>query len=218
MRPEIRIYDTYDNGCMVDYKGCTYKVWNDWYAGEMNVYDTSTNKSVGYSLTRVASFDRQCGAKAFESDSFINTFISNILFEDTKYLGLKRVFDRRGDEICWGERYEILPNWKGVYYKDGKYIYIKTNKDGHVTETLTFDSEQVMLDVVKRKVKEDAISQIPFTKKSKEKIDLDKVYDVGKDITDSGLKILNAGLVAGTIAIGAVVAGAAYLLGKHDDK
>lgn len=220
MSADIKVYDISENGCMVDYKGVTYRVWHDYYLGDTNVYIPPDNKYIGYSLSRVASFVPSTGKQAYESEAFINTFISNLLFEDFKFLGLKRTFDRRGDEICCGETYKIVPNWKGVYYKDGKYIYIRTNESGHVVETLTFTSEKIMMEVLKSKLSKEVISENPFVKQHKagyhNSIEPEKIVEAGKGIARGGKKIAQTSLIVGAIALSTIAAGAMYLKDRLD--
>lgn len=148
MGADIKVYNITDLECEVLYKGIHYTVWKEPYSCEVLVFETGRRR-IGWSLTGIASFDVGNLKDSFSSQSFIDTFVSNMLFDDFKYLGCQRIFARRGDELCVGEEYQKLINKQGVYYENGKYIYVKTDSEGHVSKSLIFNSENDMYSVIK---------------------------------------------------------------------
>lgn len=208
MGADIKVYDITDLDCQVLYKGIHYSVWKDPYTWEINVFEPG-GKYVGWSLARVASFDDTNLRESFASQSFIDTFVSNMLFEDFKYLGCQRIFARRGDEFCIGEVYQKLINKQGVYYENGKYIYVKTDSLGHVSKSLIFNSENDMYSVLKGLGKFDfskPLNYISGKESSKEGEDdlrrdefvnmLDdvsrKMEEAGHIISNTGKKVVNS--------------------------
>lgn len=148
MGADIKVYNITELECEVLYKGIHYSVWKDPYSCEIFVFDTG-RKYIGWSLSGIASFDAGNLKESFSSQSFIDTFVSNMLFDDFKFLGCQRIFARKGDEFCVGEDYQRLINKQGVYYENGRYIYVKTDSEGHVIKSLIFNSENDMYSVIK---------------------------------------------------------------------
>lgn len=233
MGADIRVYDISCSSCRVMYKGTEYGVWKDPYSWEINVVAPG-GKYVGWSLARVASFDDHNLQEAFATQSFIDTFVSNMLFEDFKYLGCERIFARKGDEFCTGEVYQKLYCKQGVYYKDGRYYYVKTNSGGGVSECLTFNSDKDMESVLKNKLKSDISKPFenigkpfenitkPFENVNIPKVDKkaaeEKLEKAGKQVLKTGAKVAAKGLLAGAFVIGTAAAGTLYIHEKLHKK
>lgn len=147
MRANIKVYAITSKECKIRYNNDEYAVKYDSNTGLLNYYDAEGNRLEGV-CGRSPELKWSSIEGLFSSKAFVDSFVSERLFERRPSENYRLVYNRKKNELSTVNGVKKVGNIQAIYYRKEEFHYIKTDGDGEVIVDRTFDTERELLNFV----------------------------------------------------------------------